>query len=205
VLDHLVLACPDLAEAVADFHRRTGVRPVAGGRHIGRGTANHLVSLGGRSYLEIVGPDPRQDDVDTPRPFGIDDLDRPRLITWAVRVDGIEDWAARAREHGYDPGPVRLMSRRTADGDLLEWQVTARGVDRPDALVPFLIDWGSTPHPTNRPLPVVPLIELTGTHPEPDVMRAALRAVGVELKIFPAERAGLAASLNSRHGRVVLS
>ncbi|GDY32314.1 VOC family protein [Gandjariella thermophila] len=204
MLDHLVLACPDLAGAVADFQRRTGVRPVVGGRHVGRGTVSHLVSLGGRAYLEIIGPDPEQCELDQPRPFGIDTLDRPRLVAWAVRVKGIEDWAARAREHGFDPGPVQRMSRRTADGELLEWQVTSRGLNRGD-LVPFLIDWGATPHPTNRPLPVVPLIELTGTHPEPEAVRVALRALGVEMKVFPGERAALTASVSSRYGRVVLA
>lgn len=205
MLDHLVLACPDLADAVADFHHRTGVRPVAGGRHLGRGTANHLVSLGGRSYLEIIGPDPQQHELEAPRPFGIDELDRPRLVTWAVRVTGIAEWAGRAREHGYDPGPVEPMSRRTADGELLEWQVTRLGVDRAGGLVPFLIDWGSASHPTNRPLPVLPLNELTATHPEPESVRVALRAVGVELQVFPGERTTLAASLSSRYGRVVLT
>jgi hypothetical protein len=33
----------------------------------------------------------------------------------------------------------------------------------------------------------------------------ALRAVGVELQVFPGERTTLAASLSSRYGRVVLT
>lgn len=205
MLDHLVLACPNLSDAVADFQRRTSVRPVPGGRHMGWGTANHLVSLGGRSYLEIIGPDPEQSEPEQPRPFGIDGLDRPRLVTWAVRVEGIDEWAERARTEGYDPGPVRAMSRRTADGDLLEWRLTNTADDPTCGLVPFLIDWGSTAHPTNRPLPVVPLIELTGMHPDAEAVRENLRAIGVELKIFPGERAGLAASVSSKYGRVVLS
>jgi hypothetical protein len=46
-LDHLVLATPDLAATVAHFTERTGVEPAPGGAHVGLGTRNHLVSLGG--------------------------------------------------------------------------------------------------------------------------------------------------------------
>lgn len=37
-LDHLVYAAPDLAAAVEDVARLTGVRPVPGGSHVGKGT-----------------------------------------------------------------------------------------------------------------------------------------------------------------------
>ncbi|MFF4714305.1 VOC family protein [Streptomyces eurythermus] len=46
LLDHLVLATPDLGTTVADFTRRTGVTPVPDGAHPGPGTRNHPVGLG---------------------------------------------------------------------------------------------------------------------------------------------------------------
>jgi catechol 2,3-dioxygenase-like lactoylglutathione lyase family enzyme len=45
MIDHVVLAVPDLADGVAWFQRLTGVRPVMGGSHINLGTANYLVGL----------------------------------------------------------------------------------------------------------------------------------------------------------------
>ena len=42
-IDHLVYAVPDLAAAVADIEERTGVAPVPGGAHVGRGTYNALL------------------------------------------------------------------------------------------------------------------------------------------------------------------
>jgi len=45
MIDHVVLAVPDLADGVAGFQRLTGVRPVMGGSHINLGTANYLVGL----------------------------------------------------------------------------------------------------------------------------------------------------------------
>src|SRR4051812_46489247 len=52
--DHLVVAIRSLPESMAEFERTTGVKPVVGGTHPGRGTENALVSLGGGKYLEIA-------------------------------------------------------------------------------------------------------------------------------------------------------
>src|SRR4051794_32302696 len=104
VLDHLVLATPDLAGAVRRFTERTGVVPARGGSHVGLGTANFLVDVGDGGYLEIIGPDPDAPDPDAPRPFGIDELTEPRVVTWAVRTDDIDALVAQARGAGYDPG-----------------------------------------------------------------------------------------------------
>ena len=99
---------------VREFTAATGIRPTAGGRHVGRGTANYLVGLGNNAYLEIIGPDP-----DEPAPperltFGIERLTSSQLITWAVAVTDIDTAIARSRSHGYDPGDATAMSRRTA-------------------------------------------------------------------------------------------
>lgn len=201
VLDHLVYAGPDLAEAVARVTELTGVTPAPGGSHAGWGTANHLADLGAGMYLEVIGPDPAQPEPEAPRPFGIDELTEPALVAWAVRTTDIDATIAAARAHGFDPGDAQEMSRRTADGEVLRWRLTPPGT--PGTLRPFLIDWGTTPHPTTRGLPSLPLLMVTGTHPDPDSVLAVTDALGLELLVRRADRPSLVAALRTPQGRQV--
>jgi hypothetical protein len=183
LLDHLVHATPDLSATVADFARRTGVTPVAGGVHVGLGTRNCLVSLGGSSYLEIIGPDPEQPAPARPRPFDVDRLPAPRTVTWAISPPDLDAAVAAARARGYDPGDAEPMSRRRPDGTLLEWRLTRGENAHPSGLVPFLIDWSATAHPTASGLPRTPLRNVSASAPDPDGIRPLLSAVGTELAL----------------------
>lgn len=203
LLDHLVYAAPDVDELVASFHRRTGVEPVLGGRHVGRGTRNHLVGLGGDAYLELIGPDDPATRRDIPT-FGIDRLSAPRIVGWVVHPEDIEQRVAAARAAGYDPGEIGPLSRRTPDGTLLEWRLTNDAPNDRDGLVPRLIDWQRSPHPTTAGLPEVALVSLVGFHPEPDAVRADLDALGVELEVRQGEP-GFELVVDTPKGRVTLS
>lgn len=201
-LDHLVLATPDLAATVADFARRTGVAPAPGGVHVGRGTRNHLVALGGTAYLEIIGPDPEQPEPMGPRPFDVDMLATARTVTWAIGPPDLDAAVATARARGYDPGEIRPMSRRTPDGTLLTWRLTDGDTQHPSGLVPFLIDWGTSPHPTTSGLPVTPLLSLTATAPVPDEIRPLLAALDADLLLTEGP-VGLSFTLDTPRGPVV--
>jgi Glyoxalase-like domain len=204
VLDHLVLAGPDLAEAVASFTARTGVQPARGGSHVGLGTANYLVGLGDGAYLEIIGPDDDQPAPAQPRPFGIDELDAPRIVTWAMRTDDLDRLISEARDAGYDVGDPVAMSRRTPDGELLEWRLAFPPPRYGDGLVPFLIDWGTSAHPTSRDLPASQLLEWHATHPDPASVRPALAALRADLRIEIADHVSLTALVRGAHGPVPL-
>ncbi|WP_375499680.1 VOC family protein [uncultured Jatrophihabitans sp.] len=199
LLDHLVLATPDLAATVADFAARSGVNPAPGGSHTGLGTANALVGLGGDAYLEIVGPDPQQPEPSRPRPFGIDDLDAATLVTWAVHPPDVDAVIARVRQAGYDPGDAKPMSRRTPDGEQLSWRLTP-----PRGLVPFLIDWGDTPHPSSRGLPAVELASFALRHADPASLRRHLDALQLTIHVEPGEQSALVAFLATPRGPLVL-
>ncbi len=201
-LDHIVIAAPDLHALVAEFHGLTGVRPTPGGRHEGRGTANHLVGLGKGRYIELIGPDPTQDEPEQPRPLRVDEVADTTVVGWAVRPDDLSRQVAAARDAGYDPGDPNPMDRRTPEGKVLAWHLTP-----PEGglggTIPFLIDWLDTDHPSEG-LPAVTLLSLTLTHPDPSSVRAALEAVNaldLATDILQGE-VSLTLELETPHGRV---
>lgn len=205
IFDHLVYGVPDLQTGIEEFSDLTGVRPAPGGRHIGYGTANYLVGLGAGRYLEFIGVDPDATESPPRRMFGIDPTDQPRMLTWAVRTQDIDAAVAAARLRGYEPGAPARMSRRTANGDLLQWQLTPDSLEAAAGLVPFLIDWGSTRHPTSRDLPAVELISLTLATPEPGQLEHALSALGVTAQVERADVAELRAVISTMRGAITLS
>jgi len=203
-IDHLVYGVDDLRGGVEELTQRLGVRAARGGRHLGRGTHNALLALGGDSYLEIIAVDPDQPEAVGQVSFALDRLRLPRLVGWAARVTDIEDAAQRARDRGYDPGPVQAMSRRRPDGVLLEWHLTRNPPDPGRIPVPFLIDWGASPHPTQASPAGVTLVDLRAEHPSPDDLRRILGALSVDLAVDEAGEAALVATLDTPKGRIVL-
>lgn len=203
-LDHIVYAVPDLAAGTAQMQKLLGVEPTVGGQHVGFGTRNVLVALGDDCYLEIVGPDPEQPNPERPRPFGLDHLAEPKLVTWAVKASGLDEKVVKAQAAGYNPGPVVDMSRAKPDGTLLAWRLTIRPEAAGDGLIPFMIDWGDTPPVAQTIVQGCQLVELTAEHPDPAEIQRMLAALGVELPVAQGETAVLKAVIDTPNGRVVL-
>jgi Glyoxalase-like domain len=203
-LDHLVYATPNVEETVEDLYQSLGVRAGVGGQHIGWGTHNCVASLGDGMYLEIVGPDPRQPDPDGPRPFLIDHITSPRLVTWAVSVPDMAAALASSIEAGYDPGPARAMSRATPQGGTLAWELTSPPFGHDRGLVPFLLAWGDTVHPSTTAAPGLSLIALRAEHPYPREIADILRALGTTLAVDHGKVPRLEALLRGPGGEAVL-
>jgi Glyoxalase-like domain len=203
-LDHLVYATPNVEETVENLFQSLGVRAVVGGQHVGWGTHNCLASLGDGVYLEIVGPDPRQPEPDHPRPFLIDHITSPRLVTWAVSVPDMAAALARSKAAGYDPGPAQAMSRATPDGGTLAWELTSPPFGDDGGVVPFILAWGSTVHPSTTTVKGLSLVSLTATHPRPEHVNRVLQALGASLAIERGPKPLLEARLRGPAGEVVL-
>ena len=147
MIDHLVYATANLADSVDELNSRFGVALTPGGRHARFGTRNFLADLGDSRYLEVIGPDPEQPTPDAPRPFSIDNLTGPRLVTWAARVNNLDEAVRRAQAAGCDPGPIIAMSRDSPDGARLRWRMALPPTaGELGGLVPLLIDWADAAH-----------------------------------------------------------
>lgn len=208
MIDHLVYATPDLAASVAELTRRFGVALTPGGQHVGLGTRNYLANLGGGAYLEVIGPDPEQPDHEGGRPFGVDTVAEPRLLTWAARVNDLSTAVHATEQAGHDAGPIMAMSRDLADGGRLRWRlaVPPDGQDL-GGLVPFLIDWGDSPHPAETAAAGLRLLSFTGLHPRVDDVRLRLTALGLGelIALREAAKPRLRAVLATPVGEVELS
>jgi Glyoxalase-like domain len=209
MIDHLVYASNDLPGASATVAQLLGTAPTPGGRHVGHGTHNELLSLGGATYLEVIGPDPTQPALAGPRPFGIDGLTEPALVAWCVRPRRpLAEIVDEARAVGIELGHVTAMSRRRPDGVLLEWSLTFPQLDGPfGRALPFMIDWSDSPHPTDSLLPAVTLVELDVAHPDPQALRAALDIIGITDNVVIHEQLQpeLRATMATEHGAVTLT
>src|SRR4051812_19739391 len=176
--DHLVVAIRSLPEGMAEFERTTGVKPVVGGTHPGRGTENALVSLGGGKYLEIIAP--QQGAALSPRDEGVRKLDRLQIIGWAVSVPDIDAAVATLKAAGVATTAPQPGSRIAPGGDRLEW-TTLGLADRGIAMAPFFINWSAaTKHPSTTAPAGCSLERLTISDPASDRLAAALAALRVE-------------------------
>ncbi len=200
MIDHLIYAVPDVEAACEELERDWGMRPAPGGKHTGRGTHNALLDLGDERYLEVIGPDPEQPEPPAPRPFGIDGLVVPRLVTWAAKAPAIDERVARARRRGFDPGPVVSMSRKRPDGEEISWKLTAFDGPAGGGLVPFLIDWGATGHPTATLAAGCRLVAFRAEHPQPDAVAQLLAALDLELDLQEGPHPRLVASVMTPRG-----
>ncbi len=192
-VDHIVWAVPDVGAAVERIVGSWGITPTVGGSHDGRGTHNVLVSLGGSTYLEVIGPDPSQPDPGRPRSFGVDDLDpggEGRLAGWAMGTSDIDGLVSDLRAVGVDPGEVRDMSRTKPDGVRLSWRLTLSEAERGPA-VPFLIDWADTPSPATDSASGCSLRSLTIHASDTALLEAYQRVGGLDLQCEPGPQDGL--------------
>ena len=167
--DHLVVAVEDLDEAAARW-RAAGIPAERGGAHP-VGTENVLVRGPARAYVELIAAGSEESN-----PW----LDRIRSargpISWAVAVDDLDEARTALEAAGFEPDPPVPGSRRTPDGELLEWRVCDIGPGPYDGGLPFLIEW-TTPMPAGPA--DGPVLEWIGLlPPDPDRVAELLLALG---------------------------
>jgi hypothetical protein len=205
-LDHLLLGAADLDAGISWVETLTGVRPAIGGSHPGMGTRNALLSLGGRQYLEVIAPDPKQ----TQYTFHVDvrGFTEPRLVTWAALSTDIDRLATRAAGAGLRVSGPRDGSRLTPDGRRLQWRtlgITSNAGDAHAEPVPFLIQWSAgSVHPSQDSPAGCRLQSFVLHHPDPERVADVLRTLGLEADVRRSDAVGLTATLDTPRGSVEL-
>jgi Glyoxalase-like domain len=163
-LDHIVIGTRDLAEGARYLESCLRCTLAPGGQHVGFGTHNRLLNLGGGAYLELIALDPAQ--VDNPAmpikykaPFGLGTpevqatiANDPQLLAWVVATDNIAQYQSLFKYIG-TPTPMRRGE--------MQWTITHRSDGQlVPAGLPTFIDWGDlsggTMHPSQR-LPTSPV------------------------------------------------
>lgn len=204
-IDHLVYTAPSLEEGMDQIEKLLGVRPVIGGRHPHYGTHNALLSLGESTYLEIIAPDPELSRPARGRLLEASFTHDPKLTTWVMRTEHIQELHARAISKGLTIGPVESGKREKPDGTVLAWQLSDPYAFPLDGAIPFLISWGDTPHPAGAVPKAGNLEKLIIEHPHPQLVEKQLEVLGVNIEVRRAAETRLIAKIKTEvHGIVAL-
>jgi len=209
-LDHILFGCDDLDRGINFVEQGTGVRPAIGGVHPGRGTRNALLSLGERRYLEVIAPDPKQEQNHVEQ-FALKTLARlkelssPHLIGWAAHPGDLEKFSARLRDAGIaflGPWPG---SRQRTDGKLLRWK-SLNLTDDQGGLLPFFIEWSADSiHPSADASKGCRLARFGVVTPNPAPLNKIIDLLQIDIPVSPGDKAALQASIVGPKGELTLN
>jgi hypothetical protein len=200
--DHLIYGGPVLVDMVDDLAERLGVTAGGGGRHLGLGTRNALLSLGNGAYLEIAAPDPQQTVERGTLPFDLDQLEHPRIVGWVARCEQIGRTLEQARASGCDFGEPTAGSRQTPEGSFLHWQATGETIGA--GVVPFLIEWGEGRHPSRAAPSGADLLSFHLEHPVPLSVQPWLTALDLNVDVVRAPEPAMVATISGPSGMIEL-
>ena len=177
-------AVPDLENSMAEIASITGIVPLDGGVHPGNGTRNALLGLSNSSYLEIIGPDKKQNLENTLGELLVS-KNTSGIRAWAVAVSDLASVADVAQDLGFRVRDRKEMSRKTPEGSLLEWEL----LFLEDAVLPFFIDWKGSEHPARKAPSGCGLLELSISAQEPKVYQELLNKFQLEVSVSEGEPA----------------
>lgn len=206
-IDHIILTIDDLQRGMDLLEQATGVRPVFGGAHPGRGTQNALLSLGNNQYIELLAPNladtsaTAQATADRRKSY-FSQFTKPVPNGWAIRVTNADAERARFVERGFKASEVQPGSRAKPDGQTLRWK-TFDPWGLGNQLFPFAIEWGEgTPHPAATSPSGCRLVDFSMESTAADSTRAMFVRAGYPLTITPGASDRLTVTIECPKGRV---
>lgn len=167
-IDHVVIAVPDLAPAVAQY-RKLGFDMHAGGAHPGMGTHN-AIALNRDDYIELLAiRDPFEQKAAAARPgswvAGLAEFIATgggiRYIV--VQSDDLAADVAAMRNRGVEVGDAMEGSRITSNGIALRWRIAVLGEKNP--LPIFFIEHAASMSERRKQLPAASGLKEGAFHP----------------------------------------
>ena len=200
-IDHLIVSIDSLDRGIALLREVTGVTPVFGGAHPGRGTQNALLSLGSGMYLELLAPNPS----DAAGPRMVQMFAPARSLTptgWALRASDADSVRALAIRGGLPGGSVAPGARDRPDGSTLRWRTLSPWGSNL-SMLPFFIEWHATsPHPSKESPGGCTLSSLTFASTAADSLRQLLGRVQVRANVIAAAKDSMSITLDCPKGRI---
>ena len=181
--DHVIVAIDSLDRGIALLKELTGIAPVVGGIHPGRGTQNALLSLGAGAYLELLAPNPS----DRMGPSAVASYAKYRALTpvgWAARTTNADSLRTALLARGERAGEVRPGARALPDGRTLRWRTLAPWPGGRENLLPFFIEWAAAgPHPSADAPAGCTLESMQFIAVAPDSVRGHLANAGIHVSV----------------------
>jgi hypothetical protein len=202
-VDHLVWYSADLAEGRGFFADHMKCSPLYGGEHPGEGTANAVMALGERTYLEILGRDPGQDEASLDPEVAR--LRGPGLYHWAVGGVDLAALAERAADAGLEGGDLVPGGRTKPDGKWLGWTCWGLRNHAFGSLVPFFIDWMDSEHPALSAPLGGRFIDLEVFTPDAVALKRIFDVLNLDIKVSTAVSPAILATLEGRRDPVHLN
>ncbi len=150
MLDHIVIAVDDLAEAMEDY-RALGFTVTPGGRHSSGTTENALIPFQDGTYIELIagtGEPPSGEGMD----FTVLLHKNEGFTGFALLVEDIDERVAAVADQDIPVGPIQDGRRVREDGQALAWKMALME----GTMSPFFIQ-----DVTPRPLRVSDDLEMT--------------------------------------------
>ena len=199
-IDHLILGVSDLDTGVSEFQQRTGVKPVIGGKHPGRGTQNALVSLGSRTYLEIIAPMAGAESADS---SALPSMKTLTPIGWAVSSTDLTRTAHRLNSAGFETSAPQAGSRVRPDGTRLDWKIL--GISSPSMKSPpFFIQWSDgAPHPSKTSPQGCTLLSLRLAESPSEPLRKLVLTLGIDVAVAETKEGLISLTLACPKGKIL--
>ncbi len=199
------MGVPDIQKGLDYVESLTGIRPFMGEVFAGadRSFVSARLSLGGRLFLEVVGPNPAfEGELDGIRARAAA-LPRPRLLFWVM---GVRDFGAYLRDAVRAGYPFSDTNHVHNEG--YEYSIGAIGMEGMEVVphIPSVIEWRSRDDGEELAATAgCRIVDFTVHHPEAQRVQKVYDALGIGLLVRRGDEPRLRLVLETPTDDVILS